>query len=78
MAESRGGRAPHGDAQNKHKSLKKKRARDNDNKNKDKTLGLQPHLLMCVCISALQYETQRLFLLYCSGLMCVGVKLECP
>lgn len=35
-------------------------------------------LPLSVSLSALQYETQRLLLLRCSGLLCVGVKLECP
>lgn len=43
----------------------------------NKTKGKMP-LPLSVSLSALQYETQRLLLLHCSGLLCVGVKLECP
>lgn len=59
------------------KPLLQKKASD-INKTKGKMPGTSLSLPLSVSLSALQYETQRLLLLHCSGLLCVGVKLECP
>lgn len=55
-------------------SVSKKKKKEKDI-NRSRSAATTPRSL---CLSALQYESQRLLFNHCSGLLRVGVKLECP